>query len=134
MLVGVDLVKDRAILEPAYDDAEGVTAAFSLNVLTRANRELGADFDITRFAHRSRWNAEASRIQIHIESLADQTVRVDGQSYNFHEGEHIETEHSYKYSVDGFKARAERAGYTSAAVWTDDAHLFSVHYLAAVPG
>ena len=134
MLVGVDLVKDRAILEPAYDDAEGVTAAFSLNVLTRANRELGADFDLARFAHRSRWNPEASRIEIHIESLADQTVRVDGQSYDFRAGEPIETEHSYKYSVDGFKARAERAGYTSAAVWTDDADLFSVHYLTAGPG
>lgn len=133
MLVGVDLVKDRSILEPAYDDAEGVTAAFSLNVLTRANRELGADFDIARFVHRSRWNAEASRIQIHIESLVDQTVRVDGQTYEFRAGEPIETEHSYKYSVSGFRMRAERAGYTSAAVWIDEASLFSVHYLTAGP-
>jgi dimethylhistidine N-methyltransferase len=131
MVVGVDLVKNRAILEPAYDDAAGVTAAFSLNVLARANRELDADFDLSGFAHRSRWNTEASRIQIHIESLFDQTVRVEGQTYDFHAGEHIETEHSYKYSVEGFKALAERAGYAAAAVWTDAEKLFSVHYLAA---
>jgi dimethylhistidine N-methyltransferase len=131
MLVGVDLIKDRAILEPAYDDAQGVTAAFSLNVLARANRELGADFDLSRFAHRSRWNPEASRIEIHIESLMDQSVRVNGQDYGFRAGEPIETEHSYKYSVDGFRMLAERAGYRSDAVWVDSDALFAVHYLAA---
>ncbi len=133
MLVGVDLVKDRSILEPAYDDAQGVTAAFSRNLLARANRELSADFRLDRFAHRSRWNADASRIEIHLESLIDQTVRVAGRVYPFVAGEHIETEHSYKYSVDGFKALAERAGYGSGAVWTDARDLFSVHYLTAGP-
>ena len=134
MIVGVDLVKDRSILEPAYNDAQGVTAAFSLNVLARANRELGANFDPVRFAHRSRWNSKDSRIQIHIESLADQTVRVDGKTYTFHAGEPIETEHSYKYSVGGFQDLALSAGYGQAEVWTDAANLFSVHYLIAGPG
>lgn len=131
MIVGVDLVKARAVLEPAYDDAEGVTAAFSLNLLARANRELRADFDTALFAHRSRWNAEASRIEIGIESLADQTVRIADHAFQFVVGERIETEHSYKYAVESFAALAQRAGYDPLAVWTDDAGLFSVHYLKA---
>jgi dimethylhistidine N-methyltransferase len=134
MIVGVDLVKSRAVLEPAYDDAEGVTAAFSLNLLARANRELGADFDLKAFAHRSRWNLAASRIEIGIESLRPQTVRAAGHAYSFGRGERIETEHSYKYSRDGFADLARRAGYDPIAVWTDRSGLFSVHYLKAETG
>jgi uncharacterized SAM-dependent methyltransferase len=134
MIVGVDLVKDRAILEPAYDDAEGVTAAFSLNLLARANREAEADFDLTAFAHRSRWNAEASRIEIGIESLRAQTVTAVGHRFDFAQGERIETEHSYKYPVGGFQALARRAGYEATAAWVDPDDLFSVHYLKAGGG
>jgi dimethylhistidine N-methyltransferase len=131
MIVGVDLVKSRDILEPAYDDAEGVTAAFSLNLLARANRELGADFDLPAFAHRSRWDAVGGLIEIGIESLKDQTVHVAGHAFRFAKGERIETEHSYKYPVDGFQAMARRAGYRPEAVWVDPDQLFSVHYLKA---
>jgi dimethylhistidine N-methyltransferase len=134
MIVGVDLVKGREVLEPAYDDAEGVTAAFSLNLLARVNRELGADFDTAAFAHRSRWEAEASRIEIGIESLRDQTVSVAGERFQFAQGERIETEHSYKYSVDGFQRLARAAGYSPDAVWPDADNLFSVHYLDARSG
>lgn len=133
MIVGVDLVKGADILEPAYDDAQGVTAAFSLNLLARANREADADFDLSAFAHRSRWDAEASRITIGIESLKDQTVHAAGESFSFARGERIETEHSYKYSIEGFQQMARRAGYRPQAVWTDAAGLFSVHYLKAGP-
>lgn len=131
MIVGVDLVKPAEVLEPAYDDAEGVTAAFSLNLLARANRELGADFDLEAFAHRSRFNPEASRIEIGIESLKDQSVHVAGRAFAFTAGERIETEHSYKYTVESFQDLAERAGYTADTVWTDPERLFSVHYLKA---
>lgn len=134
MIVGVDLVKPAAVLEPAYDDAEGVTAAFSLNLLERANRELGADFDTAAFAHRSRWNPDASRIEIGIESLRRQTVEIAGRVYTFDVRERIETERSYKYTVPGFADLARRAGYDPAAVWTDAQGLFSVHYLTAESG
>lgn len=134
MIVGVDLVKAASVLEPAYDDAEGVTAAFSLNLLERANRELGADFDLTAFAHRSRWNPDASRIEIGIESLRAQTIHVAGRAFAFAAGERIETERSYKYTAKDFAELARRAGYEPAAVWTDAQGLFSVHYLKAGPG
>lgn len=134
MIVGVDLVKGREILEPAYEDAEGVTAAFSLNLLARANREAGADFDLSAFAHRSHWDEAAGRITIGIESLKAQTVHAAGHRFDFAAGERIETEHSYKYSVDGFQRLARRAGYVPHAVWTDPQNLFSVHYLKAVTG
>jgi dimethylhistidine N-methyltransferase len=133
MIVGVDLVKGAEILEPAYDDAEGVTAAFSLNLLERANREVGADFDPRAFAHRSRWNAQRSRIEIAIESLKNQTVHVAGRTFAFDRGERIETEHSYKYTVDSFQRMAARAGYDPNGVWLDADRLFSVHYLKAGP-
>lgn len=133
MIVGVDLVKEAAVLEPAYDDAQGITAAFSLNLLARANRELGGDFVISRFAHRSRFDATTGRIEIGIESLADQSVRVGGHEVRFAKGERIETEHSYKYSVSGFQGLARSAGYTPEAAWTDAGDLFSVHYLKAPP-
>ena len=131
MIVGVDLAKAREVLEPAYDDAEGVTAAFSLNLLVRANREAGADFDLAAFVHRSQWDADARRITIGLESLREQSVHIGGHAFHFGLGERIETEHSYKYSVAGFQAMARRAGYRPAAVWTDPGALFSVHYLKA---
>lgn len=129
MVVGVDLRKDAAILEPAYDDAQGVTAAFSKNLLARANSELGADFELDAFAHRARYDAAHGRIEIHLESLRDQIVHVDGAGLSFRAGERIHTEDSYKYSLDGFRGIARAAGFRPAAVWTDPDQLFSVHWL-----
>lgn len=133
LLIGVDLRKSADILEPAYDDAQGVTSAFSLNLLTRANRELGADFDVTRFRHEARYIAEEGRIAIHLVSLADQTVTVGETSFDFGWGERIHIEDSWKYSVAGFIALAGQANFEPVTVWTDDADLFSVHLLRARP-
>lgn len=129
MLVGVDLRKDAAILDAAYDDAAGVTAAFSLNLLARANRELGADFDLSGFRHRARYLREEGRVAIHLVSLAEQRVSVDGRQFDFALGERLHVEDSWKYAVDEFQDLAARAGYRPAAVWTDPARLFSVHLL-----
>jgi dimethylhistidine N-methyltransferase len=128
-LVGVDLRKDPAVLLPAYDDAQGVTAAFNLNLLVRLNREAGADFDLAGFAHRVVWNDSASRIEMHLVSRRDQVVRVAGQAVHFTRGETIHTENSYKYAPERFAALAEAAGWHSAEVWTDAAGLFSLHLL-----
>jgi dimethylhistidine N-methyltransferase len=129
MVVGVDLRKDAAILEPAYDDAQGVTAEFSKNLLVRANRELGADFDTSAFAHRARYDAAHGRIEIHLESLRRQTVRIGQIVVVLGEGERIHVEDSYKYSLEGFRGIARAADFRPAAVWTDPERLFSVHWL-----
>jgi uncharacterized SAM-dependent methyltransferase len=131
MLVGVDLVKDPRVLEAAYDDAAGITARFSLNLLARANRELGTDFDLDGFRHEARWDPDESRISIHLLSLRDQTVHLNGEAYRFAAGERLHVEYSYKYTPEGFRALARRAGFEPAAMWTDARGLFSVHYLAA---
>ena len=128
-LIGVDLQKSLDILLPAYDDARGVTASFSLNLLSRINRELDGDFDTDRFAHRALYKADAGRIEIHLESLTDQTVRVRGQRFDFAEGERIHTENSHKYTVAGFQDLARRGGWEPAHVWTDRDALFSLHLL-----
>jgi dimethylhistidine N-methyltransferase len=129
MLVGVDLVKPESILHAAYDDAAGVTAAFNMNLLLRINRELGGDFDLDRFAHEARWNARLGRIEMHLVSLAAQSVTIAGRRFDFTAGETIHTENSYKYSVAQFQAMAKEAGYRPEAVWTDANELFSVHLL-----
>ncbi|MGU3540726.1 L-histidine N(alpha)-methyltransferase [Methylobacterium sp. A54F] len=129
LIVGVDLVKDSAVLEAAYDDAAGVTAAFNLNLLTRMNRELGADFDRDAFGHRAVFNAAASRIEMHLVSRRAQTVTVAGHPFAFLDGETIHTENSCKYTVESFRALAAEAGWTAEAVWTDPEALFSVHAL-----
>ena len=129
LIIGVDLEKDPAILLPAYDDARGVTAAFNLNLLARINRELGADFDLTAFRHLARWNANAGRVEMHLESLRDQSVRVQGDVVHFARGETIHTENSHKWKVDRFGALAQRSGWLSGSVWCDSASLFSVHEL-----
>lgn len=133
LLIGVDLRKDPAILERAYDDASGVTAAFNMNLLTRVNRELDGDFDPTRFAHRARYDAVRGRIEMHLESLADQTARVAGRVFHFRRGETIHTENSYKYSVQGFRRLAARAGWRTERSWTDSAALFSLHWMVWRP-
>ncbi|NEX20336.1 L-histidine N(alpha)-methyltransferase [Thiorhodococcus mannitoliphagus] len=129
LLIGVDLRKDPSILNAAYNDAQGVTAAFNLNLLTRINRELGADFETSDFRHKAFFNVEVSRIEMHLESLCDQVVRVAGREIPFGKGETIHTECSYKYSIADFQCLARDAGFESEQVWTDPEQLFSVHCL-----
>ncbi|HEY3947558.1 ergothioneine biosynthesis protein EgtB [Phenylobacterium sp.] len=130
-LVGIDLVKDPQTLVRAYDDAQGVTAAFNKNLLTRINRELGADFDLDAFAHCAVWNAQDSRIEMHLESLKDQQVRVAGRAVRFAAGETIHTENSCKFTVDGFARLAASAGWTLEARWISPDPAFAVVSLMA---
>jgi dimethylhistidine N-methyltransferase len=128
-IVGVDLVKDAQILQKAYNDSDGVTAQFNLNLLARINRELGGKFNLACFEHHAFFNRERSRIEMHLASLKRQRVRLLGECIDFRAGETIHTENSYKYSVDSFRALARGAGWTPAAVWTDQNEYFSVHVL-----
>jgi len=131
LLLGADLIKDPAILHAAYNDAQGVTAAFNLNLLARANRELGADFDLTQFAHSAFYNPPHQRIEMHLMALQHQLVRVCGRSFSLAEGFSLHTENSHKFTLDGLQAMAVEAGFTPGPVWTDPARLFSVHWLRA---
>jgi L-histidine Nalpha-methyltransferase len=131
LLIGVDRKKNRAVLERAYDDALGVTAAFNLNLLARINRELAGNFDLTRFRHKALWNEAQGRIEMHLVSVAAQTVEVAGRRFDFQKGETIHTENSYKYSVDQFQRMAASAGWKARAAWTDAEDLFSLHLLQA---
>jgi dimethylhistidine N-methyltransferase len=128
-LVGVDLRKPKAILEPAYDDAGGVTAAFNKNLIVRINRELGADFALDKFDHRAVFDERHSRIEMHLVSRVRQAVHLDGRTVRFAAGESICTEHSYKYTPEAFRDMARAAGLIVRQVWTDDAGWFSVQYL-----
>ena len=128
-LVGVDLRKDPKVLEAAYDDRQGVTAAFNRNLLVRLNREAAADFDLEAFAHRAVWNDAESRIEMHLVSLRPQTVQLAGRTIGFAAGETIHTENSYKHTVGGFAAMAGAGGWAPLRVWTDKAKLFSLHLL-----
>lgn len=130
MLLGVDLKKDPAILDAAYNDNQGVTAAFNLNLLARINRELDGDFDLDRFAHDAFYNEAAGRIEIYIRSLADQIVTVAGRSIRFAAGERVHTENSCKYTIAEIQRLASRAGYKAVRSWTDRDALFSVHFLS----
>jgi dimethylhistidine N-methyltransferase len=134
MLIGVDLKKDAELLHAAYNDSQQLTAAFNLNMLHRINRELDADFDVQAFAHHAFYNERQGRVEMHLVSKAAQTVTVAGQLFEFAAGESIHTENSYKYSVEEFLALAEKAGFFSERVWTDDDRLFSVHCLHCVHG
>ncbi|HEY9642604.1 MAG TPA: L-histidine N(alpha)-methyltransferase [Coleofasciculaceae cyanobacterium] len=129
LLIGVDLKKSADILEPAYDDAQGVSAEFALNLLTRINRELGADFELENFKYTAVYNAIAGRIEMYIVSLVDQTVHLDGVKIPFQQGELLRTEYSYKYSIAQFQQVAISAGFQPQQVWTDPQQLFSLHYL-----
>jgi L-histidine N-alpha-methyltransferase len=131
MLVGVDLKKDANVLHAAYNDANGVTAAFNLNVLARINRELRGDFDLRRFAHYAFYNPLAGRIEMHLVSLADQAVNIGDYRFSFQRGESIHTENSYKYSVEEFQRLAVNAGFKSAKLWTDRLQWFGVFGLVA---
>jgi dimethylhistidine N-methyltransferase len=129
LLIGVDRKKPRRILEPAYNDRKGVTARFNLGILARANRELGANFDLAAFRHHAPYNEEHGRIEMHLVSEREQIVNVDSQEFRFREGESITTEHSYKYTVPGFAALAWKAGFELVRNWEDRNHLFSVIFL-----
>jgi dimethylhistidine N-methyltransferase len=128
-LVGADLHKDPSVLLPAYDDAAGVTAAFNRNLLVRLNREAAADFEVAMFAHRAVWNDEESRIEMHLVSRIDQTVRIAGQHIRFGRGETIHTENSYKHTPERFTSIAADAGWHCQAMWTDPARLFALYLL-----
>jgi dimethylhistidine N-methyltransferase len=128
LLLGVDLVKDEALLLAAYDDAAGVTAAFNGNLLIRLNRELAGNFDLEAFAHRAVWNAAQSRIEMHLESRGAQRVRLEALELeiDFAAGETVHTENSYKYFAGQAEAMLAEAGFTSAGSWTDARGWFAV--------
>lgn len=131
MLVGVDLMKDPQVLHAAYNDAAGVTEAFNKNVLERANRELGADFDSDTFAHYAFYDPRRGRIEMHLMSRTRQTVRLLGRRFEFEEGETLHTENSHKYTVEGFSRIAERGGFRPERSWVDPKRLFSLHWISA---
>lgn len=129
VLIGVDVKKDPAILNAAYNDAQGFTAAFNLNLLTRINRKLNADFDLSKFRHHASYDTNAGRVEMKIISNSEQTVTIAGQQFDFAEHEHFTTEYSYKYTISEFQALSVRAGFAPARVWMDSDGLFSIHYL-----
>ena len=129
MIIGVDLEKDARILNAAYNDAKGVTAAFNLNILRRINRELGANFDLEHFEHRAFFNAQKHRVEMHLVSAIEQRVTISHDTFTFAAGETIHTENSYKYSMDSFNRLVSGTGFRIARTWTDEEELFSVHEL-----
>lgn len=129
LLIGVDLVKEPDLLHAAYNDAQGVTARFNRNLLARANAELGADFDLNRWAHSAFYHSPMHRIEMHLVSRSDQVVHLCGQSIAVAEGESVHTENSYKYTVAGFQRLARSAGFEPEAVWVDARRWFSMHWL-----
>lgn len=131
LLIGVDLVKHPARLHAAYNDTQGVTAAFNLNLLRRINGELNANFDLDGFVHHAFYDPVCRRVEMHLVSRRRQTVGLDGQRFEFDDGDTIHTESSHKFTVAGFRALAANAGFTPGPVWLDKDHLFSVHWLHA---
>jgi dimethylhistidine N-methyltransferase len=129
LIIGVDLKKGAEILEPAYQDARGISAAFALNLLNRINRELKGNFNLNDFRYEAVYNSVAGRIEMSIVSLVEQIVVIDGVQISFAAGEKLRTEYSYKYSISEFQSLAEKAGFRSRSTWVDDRDLFSVHYL-----
>ncbi len=138
LLLGTDLAKDEATLLAAYNDASGTTAAFNLNVLTRLNRELGADFRTQNYRHKAVWNADQSRIEMHLESKVAQHVHIPANAYcpaltvDFVAGETIHTENSYKFTTAAISKLLEEAGFTPTRVWNDPAKLFAVTLACAI--
>lgn len=131
LLIGADLVKDSLKLEAAYNDSQGITAAFNLNLLRRINLELQANFDLESFRHQAVWNEQARRIEMYLVSLKKQDVHIHDQRIAFARGERILTEYAYKYELDSFAAMAEKAGLEVTQVWTDSLCQFSVQYLTS---
>lgn len=129
LLIGVDLKKNPKILYAAYNDRQGVTAQFNLNLLRRINREAAGHFDLSKFGHRAFYNESEGRVEMHLESLEEQTVSVGGIPVSFQIEEIIHTENSHKFSVDEFRLLAKSAGWTPQVAWVDVTRLFSIHYL-----
>ncbi len=132
LLIGVDLQKERHVLESAYNDSAGVTAQFNLNLLARANRELDADFDLKHWHHSAVYNSSEGRIEIYLVSNDDQAVHIQDRKFHFAAGERILTEYSYKYTPDSFAALAHSAGFDFQKLWTDDSRLFGVFYFTTL--
>lgn len=131
LLLGADLRKDSTVIEAAYNDSQGVTAAFNKNVLRRINRELDGTFNLDKFSHRAYFNATHSRIEMHLLSSENQCVRIGSMPFPFAAGESILTEYSYKYTQADIEGLADKAGFDVVDVWTDDLAYFSVQYLKA---
>jgi dimethylhistidine N-methyltransferase len=131
-VIGADLTQDPRTLRAAYNDRQGITAEFNLNLLARINRELDGDFKLDRFAHEARWNSANSAVEMHLVSLQAQTVSVDGQSFDFEAGETIHTETSRKYRVQTLSAIVESAGWYIEEMWTDPRQSFGVFGLASL--
>lgn len=133
LLLGADLKKDRNVLEPAYDDALGLTAAFNLNLLSRVNRELGGNFNLRAFKHHAFYNDDIGRVEIYIESISEQTVQITNLDLEVHfaAGERIHTENSYKYDLSGIAQLASDTGYTCSRTWLDSQKRFSSNLLLA---
>jgi dimethylhistidine N-methyltransferase len=129
LLLGVDRRKEKSLLDPAYNDAANVTARFNLNLLVRLNREIGSNFDVSRFRHRAFFNEEASRVEMHLESMDDQAVHVSGEVFEFARGETIWTESSYKYNEETLHMVANAAGFSVQQLWTDADQQFWVVFL-----
>ena len=128
LLIGVDLQKDPAIIERAYNDSAGVTAQFNLNMLTHLNREIGFDFDVSSFTHSAHYDTDEGRMEIRLISEKSQVVTIGDEHIEFDDGESILTEYSHKYTLEGFAKMAELAGFAVRKVWTDADELFSVQY------
>jgi dimethylhistidine N-methyltransferase len=128
LLIGVDLQKDRHVIEAAYNDSAGVTAKFNKNLLARINRELGADFNLAHWQHYAVYDPAEGRIEIYVLSETNQTVKIGDRAFQFRAGEKILTEYSYKHTIGGFITLARQAGFHFEQVWTDDARWFGVFY------
>ncbi len=126
LMIGVDLIKPVDVLNAAYNDADGITAQFNLNLLTRINRELGGTFRLDTFEHHAFYNRERHRVEMHLASLKRQKVKVAGETVDFRAGETIHTENSYKYSVESLAALARGVGWLPAGAWTDSRKYFSI--------
>jgi dimethylhistidine N-methyltransferase len=125
-IIGADLTKPPEVLNAAYNDAQGVTADFNLNLLVRINRELGGNFKLDCFEHHAFYNRERRRVEMHLASLKRQKVKVAGETIDFRAGETIHTENSYKYTPESLAALARGAGWLPTAVWTDPSKYFSI--------
>ncbi|MDO8032476.1 L-histidine N(alpha)-methyltransferase [Janthinobacterium sp. SUN128] len=132
LMIGVDLIKDDAILDAAYDDALGVTAAFNLNMLRHVNGLIGADFDVRAWQHHGFFNADEHRVEMHLEARSEQFVHWKGGQRRFAKGERIHTEDSYKYTRAAFVGLLEQAGFSTVQVWTDPQQWFAVIYARVI--
>lgn len=129
MLIGIDLVKTPSLLHQAYNDSAGVTAAFNRNLLVRANRDLGTDFNVDAFAHYAFYHPGLQRVEMHLVCMAPQLINLGQQQFEFRQGETLHTENSQKYTVEGFRALAAASGFSPQTLWSDPGRLFSVHWL-----